>query len=537
MKITVKPRNKLNLSSLKIAVLAGASNFLVTLFYAWRLNVWGDEAFSIQATKLSWAKMIELTAKDVHPPLYYIFLKFWTGLFGYQEMALRLMSMLFMFLAVVALVLITYRYLNKKAAIIIGFLLSLSPFAIRIGLEIRMYSMAFLFCALFLWSYIEYKNNKKNIFWLAMSIFGALSIYTHYYSVFIIMTVAIIDYIDIRGRSEKLEIIKFIKSSILIKVGIVMSILYLPWLTTFLGKIKGLNGGFWVPKPMITSPLYTPINFLTGIDEYFLWNKPAMVLSLLILAIILFKFKSVQKQISKLDANSKFFGLIFVVPALIMLLISLTMPTSVYYGRYLSLNAFIGFLILVASVAADKAKKNILVLTIICLVIGNVYMLFYGNTRVLGGNWTTVYNDKSVIQCALKEEGTNIFLVDGKSEYLIVKYYLDDVIKPQPNSYQIYYLIDKPDELEGYDAWLDTLRYRGEFRHMLKDEAANTLNFKQDSVWYVSPFNPKFTDNKSDNGLYKDFRVSKTCQDNRKLLTGYDSNKAYLLKPILNKNK
>ena len=81
MKVTAKPKNKLNLSSLKIAVLAGASNFLVTLFYAWRLNVWGDEAFSIQATKLSWAKMIELTAKDVHPPLYYISLKFWTGLF------------------------------------------------------------------------------------------------------------------------------------------------------------------------------------------------------------------------------------------------------------------------------------------------------------------------------------------------------------------------------------------------------------------------------------------------------------------------
>ena len=77
-----------------------------------------------------------------------------------------------------------------------------------------------------------------------------------------------------------------------------------------------------------------------------------MVLSLLILVIILFKLKSVQKQISKLDTNAKFFGLVFAIPALIMLVISLTMPTSVYYGRYLSLNAFIGFLILISSIAA-----------------------------------------------------------------------------------------------------------------------------------------------------------------------------------------
>jgi hypothetical protein len=68
-----KPKNKLNLSALIIAIISGLANFLVTLFYAVRLNIWGDEAFSIQAVKLSYEKMIELTAKDVHPPLYYIF--------------------------------------------------------------------------------------------------------------------------------------------------------------------------------------------------------------------------------------------------------------------------------------------------------------------------------------------------------------------------------------------------------------------------------------------------------------------------------
>lgn len=64
-----------------------------------------------------------------------------------------------------------------------------------------------------------------------------------------------------------------------------------------------------------------------------------------------------------------------------------------------------------------------------------------------------------------KNSGTNIFS-RWQREYLTVKYYLDDVIKPEPSSYQIRYLIDNIKDLEGYDAWLDTFRYRGEFEYL-----------------------------------------------------------------------
>ncbi|PJA55943.1 hypothetical protein CO165_00980, partial [Candidatus Roizmanbacteria bacterium CG_4_9_14_3_um_filter_33_18] len=32
---------------------------------------------------------------DFHPPLYYLFMKLWTNLFGYSEIALRMPSILF----------------------------------------------------------------------------------------------------------------------------------------------------------------------------------------------------------------------------------------------------------------------------------------------------------------------------------------------------------------------------------------------------------------------------------------------------------
>lgn len=162
-------------------------------------------------------------------------------------------------------------------------------------------------------------------------------------------------------------------------------------------------------------------------------------------------------------------------------------------------------------------------------------MLFYGNTRVLGGNWTTVYNDKSVLECTLSvdtNQESDIYLTDDKMTYLTINYYLKDVIKPVDTSFEVYYITDKPDELKGYDAWIDSMRYRGEFNYLLKNDVPANFNFRQNNVWYVSPANPKFADAESELGIYKNFKSEKVCQSDRKLLTGYDSDKAYHLSPI-----
>ena len=42
---------------------------------AFSYDLWVDEAFSIRMLEHSYGEMIALTAKDVHPPLYYIILK------------------------------------------------------------------------------------------------------------------------------------------------------------------------------------------------------------------------------------------------------------------------------------------------------------------------------------------------------------------------------------------------------------------------------------------------------------------------------
>ena len=51
-----------------------------------RSSIWHDEGFTAMLVKkFSYLEIIARTARDVHPPLYYLLLKPWTSLFGYSE--------------------------------------------------------------------------------------------------------------------------------------------------------------------------------------------------------------------------------------------------------------------------------------------------------------------------------------------------------------------------------------------------------------------------------------------------------------------
>ena len=56
-----------------IAKLAGVG-LLLRVFQVWAAAFWYDEGVSVIFARLPWPKMIEATAGDVHPPLYYILL-------------------------------------------------------------------------------------------------------------------------------------------------------------------------------------------------------------------------------------------------------------------------------------------------------------------------------------------------------------------------------------------------------------------------------------------------------------------------------
>lgn len=155
-------------------------------------SIWFDEAYSITLAKRPVGELIRLTAIDVHPPVYYIFLHFWGNLFGFSEFSLRSSSVIMMTLAILAMSVFIKTTFNKRFAVIATCLLCLSPMLIRYGFEVRMYALATLISILatFILSLIgrEKKPGQRQRLWIFYAGLVALGMLTLYYTIVIWLT-------------------------------------------------------------------------------------------------------------------------------------------------------------------------------------------------------------------------------------------------------------------------------------------------------------------------------------------------------------
>ena len=144
---------------------------------------WYDEAFTARMTENSFGQIIDLSAKDVHPPLYYLTVKAWTSVSGTSDLGFRSLSVLFGVLLISA----TYYLVNlltdnKLKALLVSTVIAVNPFLITYSKEARSYSMfAFIFTLLMI---IVFRLRKDNKGWLAVSILLPVFFLTHYISVF-----------------------------------------------------------------------------------------------------------------------------------------------------------------------------------------------------------------------------------------------------------------------------------------------------------------------------------------------------------------
>ena len=103
-------------------------------------SLWYDEGNSARIAERSLQLIVEGAAGAIHPPLYYIVLKYWRALFGEGEAALRSFSALCGVLTVWFAYLIGRDLFRRRVGLIAAFLLAVAPFAVYYGQEARMYA-------------------------------------------------------------------------------------------------------------------------------------------------------------------------------------------------------------------------------------------------------------------------------------------------------------------------------------------------------------------------------------------------------------
>jgi hypothetical protein len=218
-----------------VAALAAVVAVGVVLRFWTRSELWLDEALSVNIAELKLGSMLEALRSDGHPPLYYLLLHGWIGLFGDGDVAVRSLSGV---LSVATLPLAWFagrRYAGTVGATAALVLLATSPFAVRYATEARMYSLVMLL-VLGGWLAVRRAVERPTTPRLALvALVSGLLLLTHYWAFYLLAVAAL--YFLWSGwragagprRERALRVVGALAAG---------GILFLPWLPGFLSQMS-----------------------------------------------------------------------------------------------------------------------------------------------------------------------------------------------------------------------------------------------------------------------------------------------------------
>ena len=323
----------------------------LSLWIGLRQSVWFDEAYSIMVAKRSASEIIRLSALDTHPPLYYLILKIWANVFGWSELALRSLSVIFYGASIAVAGCFIKKHFNARAAIYVLTMLLLAPLLMRYGFEIRMYAMASLIGVAATAMLVRAHSSKRWTDWLIYGVLVALGMYTLYYLALLWLAhLAWLVAMD-AGRLRKSSW----KECRWIGAYTFSLLLFLPWLSSFL---KQVGNGALAPigQPMNLEQLVGVISFNTIYQP--LWQL-GVIASVLVVGVIFLATRAINKSLHIKKINRGILLLLvcyIVVPIAVLMLISLV--KSMYVERYLA-HVAIGLAMLAgASLALSTEREN-----------------------------------------------------------------------------------------------------------------------------------------------------------------------------------
>lgn len=222
-------------------------------FLCFSQDIWYDELFTVGFLPHSYGEIASLTAKDVHPPLYYWIVKFFSSLIialckliGAENTlvaAAKLCSVIPYFL----LLIYCLTFLRKRFGMFVGgmffFCVLTMPQMSAYTVEVRMYSWALFFVTAALLHAYETctadSRNAQRLHGAAFVLYGLAAAYTQYFAcvavVMVYLYVLVAFFRRDRGRIK--EWIFYVLLSV---AG------YVPWLISLLGQIAAVKNNYWI---------------------------------------------------------------------------------------------------------------------------------------------------------------------------------------------------------------------------------------------------------------------------------------------------
>lgn len=310
-----------------------------------------DEPFSIYWANQSWGELFTMFGQENNPPLHFILLKVWIGLFGDSAISVRSLSLIFGCLTIIPLYKLGLRQNNRILAILLSFLFIANNFHHYHILEARTYpilTFAFTWMLLILNRIVHQEKFNP----LELGFVYALILYTHYLGVFILFFTGIILILYVKKwiRNWTQVILSF-------AIGV---ILFIPGILLFIARLNAFNASkTWVPSPHWTEIYGNILRFFNG-------SLATIVLGILFIGLFIFQYGVKTKSYFHGVFSNPSFWIIpfFIINYFGLYLISIIFQ-PIFLDRYLLYTSILLFLSLTVFIQPLLNKYNYSVLLLI----------------------------------------------------------------------------------------------------------------------------------------------------------------------------
>lgn len=315
-------------------------------------NMNWDEGYSNWIVDLPFDEMIETTARDVHPPLYYLTLRGAQTAFGENEFSLRYPSVLLGVLTVAAIFALGRLVGGYRVGLLALVLLALARANIDIAQLMRMHILATLFSTGGLWATVRLFQNPRRRGASVMYVLCVAGALYSFYLAVILPVATNLAFLVVWWRRG------FPRDFALSWVGlqVVAAVLFLPWAVYAVGLMHG-----WNAEQDTSFLFFLQVYFVVltaGVSTFWSNYIPAVILTLLVL---LGGAALISRQREQRDPLILMLASILT-PVLVVFLLTLPIHNlgRPLAARYLVLTAG-GFTVLAAWTIIVVARRNQLI--------------------------------------------------------------------------------------------------------------------------------------------------------------------------------
>ena len=383
-------------------------------------SAWIDEGYSLALARYPIPEIIRGTAVDQHPPLYYLLLHFWLWL-GDGIYNARLLSVLLGLLNVYQVIIFGRRLGGQLLGLGAGLLLTINPMHVWYSQEARQYMLLAILTTAATFEFWACLQGKQR--WFTYGLFVLLSLYTQYFTVFILLSHAFLTVVwTVWGRNKRIFL-----HWLFVIVGV--GLFFLPWLPV------ALNQFFYHPTPWIDDPAAGDIRdillrllFGSGVlilPAWLLWLGLAGVVCSFIWAF----WKLFTERVQSLEPVV-FLAAWALLPYLAISMVSVFYPIFQFKQFLILLSPILMLAMITMGLFTHRWKNPVY----FCLLLIPIFSLVYQQVTLSKDDWRGM---SAYIQANL-QAGDAIY-VNPAGATLVLNLYLDPAtpIKGYPPDYEI----------------------------------------------------------------------------------------------------